>query len=390
MRKGAANAVACLLRPNREDVRVFSRTFDRSFNVTWLRDHCKCPQCVDASSGQKLRSSGSAATAGPPVSPPRVEGNTLIVPLREHEVHVPVTHLGVVVSGRVKNPGRMLPAAEERQRGLSFLSKPTLSFRRFISQPLARAWALRTLQASGLVLVEGIPKDAPSGTVVRLAERIAPVMPTFYGVHWDVQSVPGAANIAYTAQQLDWHQDLLYFESPPGVQLLHCLKQAPSGGETLFLDAVAAADSFEAKHPDDFVLLSRFQFTYQYANEQVALTQRRPLFAPATDKFSHRRVFWSPEWQGNLSLHKAVRRHYEAFAAWEKHLGEAPQLSLKLQPGTAVLFDNHRMLHARNAYAGERHLQGCYLSRDAFRTALSEEYVRNCDLEPFTVLEEKD
>ena len=34
------------------------------------------------------------------------------------------------------------------------------------------------------------------------------------------------------------------------------------------------------------------------------------------------------------------------------------------------MFDNHRMLHARTAFVGDRHLQGTYLSRDAFRTAL--------------------
>ena len=35
-----------------------------------------------------------------------------------------------------------------------------------------------------------------------LAERIGPVMNTFYGKHWDVKSVDGAQNLAYTSKKI--------------------------------------------------------------------------------------------------------------------------------------------------------------------------------------------
>ena len=31
-------------------------------------------------------------------------------------------------------------------------------------------------------------------------------------------------DIAYTGEKLSLHMDLLYYESPPGLQLLHCLR----------------------------------------------------------------------------------------------------------------------------------------------------------------------
>ena len=73
-------------------------------------------------------------------------------------------------------------------------------------------------------------------------------MDTFYGHHWELRYEEGAQNLAYSALALSWHQDLLYFEAPPGVQLLHCLVQADLGGETIFLDGVSAAEEFERQH----------------------------------------------------------------------------------------------------------------------------------------------
>ena len=48
------------------------------------------------------------------------------------------------------------------------------------------------------------------------------------GTIFDVVSTDNPINIAYSNIALDLHQDLPYYESPPGVQLLHCLKFSAS------------------------------------------------------------------------------------------------------------------------------------------------------------------
>jgi hypothetical protein len=310
MRKGT---VACILRSRRRDVRVYSKDFDRSFHWLWLRDHCKCAQCVDASSGQKLLTSGSALkSASTPVGLARIEANVLFVEWRDHIAKVPLAELGVVTPASKRaqemRKGQMREAMHEAIRvffppvllvaRFSFLfqepffdSRPSISYDEFMNDPHGRAWSLRIIHSSGLLFVHDIPQSA-SVQVTELAKRIAPVMPTFYGMHWDVRDVAGADNVAYTSRQLGWHQDLLYFESPPGLQLLHCREAAVVGGETMFLDAVAAANVFEQEFPEDFALLSKLHITFQYSNSTVSLSQRRPVFAPATDVYSHRRVFW--------------------------------------------------------------------------------------------------
>jgi gamma-butyrobetaine dioxygenase len=349
MKKGSgSSAVACLLRPRSEDVRVYSKNFDRSFHWLWLRDHCKCSSCVDVSSGQKNRTSGSVmrlARSAPVAA--HIQGKVLVVDFVDHSAQVPLSSLGVVTPASKREQmllsGKLQDAVSEMQRGPNFQTRPSISYGELMNDSQGRAWVLRTVQSSGLVFVDEIPRqEGVVVSVTELAERLAPVMHTFYGHHWDVRNVAGADNVAYTAKQLGWHQDLLYFESPPGLQLLHCLEAAANGGETLFLDGVAAANAFEAEHPEDFLLLSKLHITYQYSNASVTLSQRRPVFAPATDLYSHRRVFWSPEWQGTLNLHRNVSRVYQALHLWDEFLDKQNVLAVKMQPGTAVIFDNQR------------------------------------------------
>ena len=39
-----------------------------------------------------------------------------------------------------------------------------------------------------------------------------------------VEAKEDAINVAYTSDALELHMDLVYYQSPPGLQLLHCLQ----------------------------------------------------------------------------------------------------------------------------------------------------------------------
>jgi trimethyllysine dioxygenase len=53
-------------------------------------------------------------------------------------------------------------------------------------------------------------------------------------------------------------------------------------------------------------------------------------------------------------------------------LGNDPahEQSMRLAPGTALLFDNWRILHGRRAYQGLRRLCGAYLNKEDFDSKL--------------------
>jgi trimethyllysine dioxygenase len=48
----------------------------------------------------------------------------------------------------------------------------------------------------------------------------------------------------------------------------------------------------------------------------------------------------------------------------------ANEITMRLEPGTALLFDNGRTLHGRRAYQGFRRLCGAYLNREDFDSKL--------------------
>jgi alpha-ketoglutarate-dependent taurine dioxygenase len=74
----------------------------------------------------------------------------------------------------------------------------------------------------GVCVIRNLP--AKDKMVKALAELIAPVQNTIYGEVFDVKVEENPINIAYSNVPLEYHMDLMYYESPPGLQFLHCLK----------------------------------------------------------------------------------------------------------------------------------------------------------------------
>ncbi len=74
----------------------------------------------------------------------------------------------------------------------------------------------------GIVLLKNVPTEL--GMVGEVAKLIAPIQTTIYGDIFNVISTPKPINIAYSSEELGWHMDLMYYESPPGLQYLHCIR----------------------------------------------------------------------------------------------------------------------------------------------------------------------
>lgn len=103
---------------------------------------------------------------------------------------------------------------------------------------------------------------------------------TWYGDRvWDVKSVAGSKNIAYTNLDLGLHMDLVHFETPPRFQLLHYLHSHPvraatvvltrqqlRGGESYFVDSFEVAERIRSSSPAAFAVLVREPVAFEYRN----------------------------------------------------------------------------------------------------------------------------
>lgn len=190
-------------------------------------------------------------------------------------------------------------------------------------------------------------------------------------------STPDPINIAYSNVELGFHMDLMYYESPPGLQFLHCWKFDPQveGGESTFLDSFHVAEELRTRHPEDFESLVRIPATFQKIHfgrdYPVKLVYKRPHIVLNSEK-EIVAVIWSPAFEGPLLVpEEDVEPYFKAYRTFTKMLNDSPiQKSLKIAPGDLVCFNNRRILHGRKSFnlnGGVRHLKGCYVNIDEFR-----------------------
>lgn len=229
------------------------------------------------------------------------------------------------------------------------------------------------------------------------------------GETFQVKSTNNAINVAYTATELCPHQDLAYYESKPGFQLLHCKSvQVPTiGGESILIDCMAAAHRFRQLAPDLFETLVKCPATFVKDRDGARMTYVRPHIVLLSNGGENAdlnnmdreivSVHWAPPFLGPLNIHPTqVSQYNKAYAAFELMLDNtkcalayskafdidhelAATLSIyassytweeRLDPGEIMIFNNTRMLHGRRGFEvkddsfGQRHLIGAYTCID--------------------------
>ena len=215
---------------------------------------------------------------------------------------------------------------------------------------------------------------------------------SLYGNVFHVQAIPQALNVAYTTIRLPPHQDLVYYESPPGLQLLHCVEQRGIvGGESTLMDGLAAAYTFRDLAPDLFEILTTTQATFCKQREGADMVAYFPHIQLSQENSEIVGVNWSPPFEGPLRNMARCSDYYAAYAAFaclvdkdalQHRAALSPQLyklcreyaeehtfEKLLQEGDMLVFNNRRMLHGRNSFQiiqenGGRHLVGTYTNMD--------------------------
>lgn len=444
---------------SRNDIIMYFKGLDHAVPVSslWLRDACACPTCVTPSSGQKTfhthdlpafphvekcrvvvdeatgRTSLRVVWAPPKPKPRKDEATTATEATASTEsagatesTEPPVErHVSLYDSQELLyklagfNPQKGYPGFLPRR----LWDKPTIEK---ALKPVSYAdWmatddgnnaefyrGLRDLHELGILIVDGVPDSEVA--VKEIANQIGNIQNTFYGELFDVVSKPQAENVAYSNVFLCLHQDLLYMNDPPYIQLLHCLSNDCDGGESLFSDSVRAAVEMQVAEPWYAAALANLQVRYHYERNGHYYYNKRPVleldFMPnnvgGVINSLVKMTGWSPPFQDTLphrveqangqhKYHtlKDSREDFELsfrhgtqgqrLAYWRKAAGrfsnriEDPHamLELKLKPGQCVLFDNRRVLHGRrqfNTSDGTRHLKGTYIDEQTFKSRVTD------------------
>lgn len=354
------------------------------FHSIWLRHACLCPSCQDPSSQNRLRFPGDLE--GHRIVSASRSGEKSALEVKWSDGHAADFPLGWL---RRHCYSRWACQARSRARspplwstssGFALGTAGRFDYAAYMTDAATFWNALQALNRDGIVLLDDVPAQGPAGQpgVAAVAERIAYLRETSYGRVFDVVSVPNAENLAYTSLGLEMHADLQYYASPPGLQLLHCVRfdEGVRGGLSRFVDGFHALRAFRTLHPDHFRTLTSAKVTYQKNDAARSLYLRRRL-VDVDDWDEPTAIHFSPQFEGPLEMPgggEVLQRFYAAYVCLANFLRDEPSLEFRMRPGQATIFNNHRVLHARTAFQTSsphhvRHLQGTYLDIEEFASS---------------------
>lgn len=344
------------------------------FHHLWLRDNCPCQTCVYPVTREQMFEIADAPDSLR-LQDARI-GPAGALHLDWSDGHASVFHPGWLRAHAYDPQSRDERARQQPQPKLwrSEMNEQLACFdyNEVMTKDTSLADWLRALRDSGLTQIRNAPTR--EGSLDGLARRVAFIRESSFGVMFEVKSKADADSNAYTAFNLPLHTDLPTRELQPGVQFLYCLRNDATGGDSRFVDGFAVAEELRLLAPDSFELLTRTNVEFRNKSARNDYRCKAPIIALNGDG-SYREIRIANFLRGPFDVDPAVMpRLYEAYRLFirltrEPHL----QLTRRLEAGQAWVFDNRRVLHARDAFdpaTGERHFQGCYLDRDELLSRL--------------------
>jgi len=337
-----------------------------TLSLLWLRDHCPCPACLHPETRQRQVDTFALAAE---LAPKRVDvtenGRQLVI--EWHDGHRSRFAAADIQSTSAPEPARVL-----WDRARIDAETPQVAFQAVMAADDSglREW-LEKIERYGFCFVEDT-LATPEATQA-VAKRVAYVRETIFGGYWDFTANMEHKDTAYTTMAIGPHTDGTYSFDAPGYQMFHCLAFDGEGGASVFVDGFEIADIMRRETPDLYRALTEIEVTGQYIDEEkgIHLVAKRPALrldsAGRLVQVSFNNLDRAP-FRLPAARMDLFYRAYGAFA----RLANDPRLQYRrrLAPGSLVLFDNWRLLHARDAYRGYRRLAGVYLNKEDVESRL--------------------
>jgi len=246
------------------------------------------------------------------------------------------------------------------------------------NQTLAR-W-IECLYRDGLAIVRNVRDDEPV-PLRSICKRVAYTRQINFGDIFEVFTRSDPQNMAYTNSRLSLHTDMAAYKNAPDIQLLHCRRQAFSGGRNELVDGFKVAEHLRYNFPDVFETLvdTSFDFREYGYDDHVGwfdLHAQHNIIQldPISNEIS-RVVFSQHQRSSQLQVDlEMVEKVYSALLKWNSLLyDERFMFKYRLNEHEILCFNNQRVLHGREEFVvnpedGDRWLQGCYLEWDEVRS----------------------
>uniref|UniRef100_A0A6B2L8A1 TauD/TfdA-like domain-containing protein n=1 Tax=Arcella intermedia TaxID=1963864 RepID=A0A6B2L8A1_9EUKA len=194
---------------------------------------------------------------------------------------------------------------------------------------------------------------------------------TLWGSCWDYtidarnlsSDIP---DTAYDNTAIPPHTDCSYLWNSAGIQVFHCLKHEGEGGLNPLVDGFYIADRIRQENPSAYDFLSTYPMEWYHNEKDHKIHTFQPIIRTEDGELKQIR-FNDVDRAPPPFDEKRMEEYYRSLKVWVKMINDPEnQLVLKLLPGTILMVNNWRVLHARTAYTGIRRMCGLYLDPDSF------------------------
>jgi trimethyllysine dioxygenase len=338
------------------------------FSPFWLRDHCHSKESLHPDT---LQRQVDTFTIPVDIAPAKLEiadgGRTLRIEWQHGGASVlPAAFLWNIT----QNDGReVAPRRRLWDRAAIGDAFPTMSHAQIMSGNEGLLRWLSLVEEYGFALATGVPPTLEA--TKELVTKIGYVRETIFGGMWEFTANLAFKDTAYTSSAIGPHTDGTYAFDSPGYQLFHCLQFDGSGGDSTLVDGFKVADQIRRTDPLAFQTLSSVKVPAQYLGDGVHLRAEHSVIAlDHNGDFSQ--IAYNNYDRAPFRLPTPrMNGFYRALSLFNRAINDpSNEITLRLLPGTALLFDNWRTLHGRRAYQGFRRLCGAYLNKEDFDSKL--------------------
>lgn len=208
----------------------------------------------------------------------------------------------------------------------------------------------------GLVYLNNVP---PEKTAIKnLGERISIIQNTHIEDIYPLKVKKNPINLGETSSDVTLHNDLVYKQHPPAIQLLHILKQATEGGENLFVDGLNIVRQL---NQEDIDLLSTTPVNFVNKTQSVHYRCVKPILV--FDLLNHFQEIHFNKDKTIFPVHLSNKFYY-AYKRLEELL-EDPRncdYSYVIPENNIVIFNNLRIIHGRKSFTDpNRSYLICYI-----------------------------
>jgi len=332
-----------------------------SFHYVWLRDHLQCSDFFDSNTKERL-----------------VDAHTYLTNTQPNEINIKNGNLNILWPGekmQSEYSAQWLHSNSYSKKCLnskkeSFLESIDWQFNsfeevaRFDYQKIFKDnnvayQLLNHFCNNGFSFIENAPQKP--GVVKEITNWLGYLREVSFGDVRDIKNEAGSLNVAFTSREAKPHIDGTNYIHPYVVQFLHCIQNQAEGGNSNIVDGFAMANNLKKINQSAFDTLTKVKVKYKIGAGEHDMSHSAPVIELDREGKLYL-IRFSNQQRRELSIpFEDIENFYFSYNLFSKMVNDPTnQLKFRFQPGNILMFNNLRILHAREAFnlnSGLRHLQ---------------------------------